>query len=217
MEPTIEVEGVLPPFFAMGPSSASARKFEILHAIVKAYIETGEPVASRSVARARRDNLSAASVRNVMADLCDEGYLAQPHTSAGRIPTEKAFRSYINSLLATNRVLTAELSRVRNELGRMDTIEGRMERSSHILTEMTHSVGIAAAIPTASQHLDQIELLSLGDRRVLMIVVTKDRTGRSGSGSSAWMSGSRKRNSSPSGTTSTITSAAGSSARCRPS
>src|SRR3974390_1705750 len=162
----------------MGPSSASARKFEILHAIVKAYIETGEPVASRSVARARRDNLSPASVRNVMADLCDEGYLAQPHTSAGRIPTEKSFRSYINSLLATNRVLTAELSRVRNELGRMDTMEGRMERSSHILTEMTHGVGIAAAIPTASQHLDQIELLSLGDRRVLMIVVTKDRTVR---------------------------------------
>ncbi len=162
----------------MGPTSSSARKLEILHAIVKAYIETGEPVASRSVARLRRDNLSAASVRNVMADLCDDGYLAQPHTSAGRLPTEKAFRSYINSLVSNNRVLTAELARVRAELGRMDTMEGRMERSSHMLTEMTHSVGIAAAIPTASQHLDQIELLSLGDKRVLMIVVTKDRTVR---------------------------------------
>jgi heat-inducible transcriptional repressor len=162
----------------MGPTSSTARKLEILHAIVKSYIETGEPVASRSIARLRRDNLSAASVRNVMADLCDDGYLAQPHTSAGRIPTEKAFRSYINSLLTGNRVLTAELARVRSELGRMDTMEGRMERSSHMLTEMTHSVGIAAAIPTASQHLDQIELLSLGDTRVLMIVVTKDRTVR---------------------------------------
>jgi heat-inducible transcriptional repressor len=162
----------------MGPTSSTARKLEILHAIVKAYIETGEPVASRSVARLRRDNLSAASVRNVMADLCDDGYLAQPHTSAGRTPTEKAFRSYIGSLLTNNRVLTAELARVRAELGRMDTMEGRMERSSHMLTEMTHSVGIAAAIPTASQHLDQIELLSLGDKRVLMIVVTKDRTVR---------------------------------------
>jgi heat-inducible transcriptional repressor len=165
-------------YIQMGPTSSTARKLEILHAIVKAYIETGEPVASRSVARLRRDNLSAASVRNVMADLCDDGYLAQPHTSAGRIPTEKAFRSYINSLLSNNRLLTAELARVRTELGRMDTMDGRMERSSHMLTEMTHGVGIAAAIPTARQHLDQIELLSLGDKRVLMIVVTKDRTVR---------------------------------------
>lgn len=168
----------MPPLNAMGPTSANSRKFDILHAIVKAYIETGEPVASRSIARARKDNLSPATIRNVMADLCDEGYLAQPHTSAGRIPTEKAFRSYINSLVATNRMLNAELARVQAELGRVETMEGRVERSSHILTQMTHGVGIAAAIPAASQHLDQIELLSLGDRRVLMIVVTRDRTVR---------------------------------------
>ncbi len=162
----------------MGPSTPAARKLEILHAIVRAYIETGEPVASRSVARSRKDNLSAASVRNVMADLCDEGFLAQPHTSAGRIPTEKAFRSYINSLLANNRLLSTELSRVRAGLGRMDTMEDQLERTSHILTEMSRNVGIAAAIPAASEHLDQIELLSLGERRVLMIVVTKNRAVR---------------------------------------
>ena len=69
------------------------RSRELLHEIVAAYIETGEPVASRSIARRRGDTLSAASVRNVMADLDEEGYLHQPHTSAGRIPTEKAFRS----------------------------------------------------------------------------------------------------------------------------
>lgn len=159
-------------------SAATSRKLEILHAIVRAYIETGEPVASRSVARARRDQLSSATVRNVMADLCDEGFLAQPHTSAGRIPTEKAFRSYINSLLSHNRVLTAELARLRGEFDGLETMEGRVERTSHLLTEMTRGVGIAAAIPTASQHLDQIELLSLGDTRVVMIVVTKDRTVR---------------------------------------
>ncbi len=153
----------------------NSRKLEILHAIVRAYIESGEPVASRSISRDRKDHLSAASVRNVMADLYDEGYLSQPHTSAGRVPTEKAFRSYIQSLLTTNRLLTAELARVRTELNEMDTMEGRVERTSHMLTEMTRSVGIAAAIPTGSQHLDQIELLSLGDQRILMIVVTKDR------------------------------------------
>ena len=163
---------------AMGPSSPTARKLEILHAIVRAYIETGEPVASRSVARSRKDNLSPASIRNVMADLYDDGYLSQPHTSAGRVPTEKAFRTYINSLMSTNRLLTTELSRVRAELSRADTIEARVERTSHILTEMTRGVGIAAAIPTITQQLDQIELLSLGERQVLMIVVTRDRTVR---------------------------------------
>jgi heat-inducible transcriptional repressor len=163
----------------MGPtSSAAARKLDILHAIVRAYIETGAPVASRSISRLRKDHLSPASVRNVMADLCDEGYLSQPHTSAGRVPTEKAFVSYINSLNATNRLLAAELARVRAELERDDTIEGRVERTSHMLTEMTRSVGIAAAIPTTGHTLDQIELLALGEKRVLMIVVTKDRTVR---------------------------------------
>src|SRR5512140_1306198 len=140
------------------------RSLEVLHEIVESYIATGEPVASRSIARRRRDGLSAASIRNVMADLDEEGYLAQPHTSAGRIPTEKAFRSYINALNYTNRLLGAELSRLRMELNRVDTFEGRVERTSQMLTEMTRGVAIAAAIPTGSQCLDQVEFLSIGDR-----------------------------------------------------
>jgi heat-inducible transcriptional repressor len=150
------------------------RNFEILHSIVQSYIDTGEPVASRTVSRARLDGLSAATVRNVMADLADDGYLAQPHTSAGRIPTEKAFRRYVHSLIR-GRVLSAELQRLRSELSQRDTVEARVEHSSHILTEMTRGVGIAAAIPALSQTLDHIELIDLGDRRVLMIVVTGDR------------------------------------------
>jgi len=150
-----------------------ARDLDILHSIVQSYIETGEPVASRTVARSRADGLSSASVRNVMADLYDEGYLAQPHTSAGRIPTEKAFRSYVQTL-ARGRVLTAELRRIRHELSQIATIEERVVRSSHLLTAMTRSVGITAAIPTSSQLLDQIELLLLADHRVLMIVATRD-------------------------------------------
>ena len=155
-------------------SSLRTRDIDILHSIVQSYIETGEPVASRTVSRRRRDGLSAATVRNVMADLCDEGYLAQPHTSAGRIPTEKAFRNYVQSL-ARGRVLMAELQRLRAELSRIATMEGRVEHSSHMLTEMTHGVGIVAAIPTSSQVLDQIELILLTDHRVLMVVATRDR------------------------------------------
>jgi heat-inducible transcriptional repressor len=156
------------------PSAAlNRRDLEILHSIVRSFIETGEPVASRTVSKARRDGLSAASVRNSMADLCDAGYLSQPHTSAGRVPTPKAFRSYVQSL-ARGRVLLAELQRLRNELSQITTMEERVERSSHMLTEMTRSVGITAAIPNSSQLLDQIELLLLADHRVLMIVATRD-------------------------------------------
>jgi heat-inducible transcriptional repressor len=150
------------------------REIDILHSIVESYIQTGEPVASRTIARQRKDNLSPATIRNTMADLCDGGYLSQPHTSAGRVPTEKAFRSYVQSL-ARSRLLIAELQRLRNELSLMNTMEARVERSSHMLMEMTSSVGITAAIPTSSQTLDQVELIGLADQRVLMVVVTRDR------------------------------------------
>ena len=146
---------------------------EILAAIVRAYIETGEPVGSRTISRRRQDSLSPASIRNVMADLADEGYLSQPHTSAGRVPTEKAFRAYVASLSA-NRVTAIEAERVAHELRSVDTVGERMERSSSILTELTHNVGIAAALPELAQELDQIQLVPLGDHRILMVLVTRD-------------------------------------------
>lgn len=153
------------------------REQDVLCAIVESYIQTGQPVASRTVARRRGEQLSAATIRNVMADLSDTGYLAQPHTSAGRVPTEKAYRLYVHSL-AWDRLLLKELQRVRHELSQVNTMEERVERSSHMLTEMTRGVGITVAIPPSSQTLDQIELIGLADRRILMVVVTRDRTVR---------------------------------------
>ena len=150
------------------------RNRELLHEIVAAYIETGEPIASRSIARRRGDSLSAASVRNIMADLDDEGYLHQPHTSAGRIPTEKAFRSYVQSL-TLRRMAAAELEHLRAEFGRLETVEQRVEYTSRMLMDMSRGVGIAAAIRRASPELEHIELVGLADRRVLMVVVTRDR------------------------------------------
>jgi heat-inducible transcriptional repressor len=149
------------------------RSREVLHEIVEAYIATGEPVASRSIARRRLHALSAASIRNVMADLDEEGYLSQPHTSAGRVPTEKAFRSYVQSL-TLRRLASVELERLRAEYGRLETFEARVEHTSHTLTEMTRGVGLAAVIPQWSPALDQIELVALPERRVLMVVVTRD-------------------------------------------
>ena len=151
----------------------ATRNTAILRSIVEEYIETGEPVSSRTIARRLEESLSPASVRNTMADLEDEGFLAQPHTSAGRIPTEKAFQSYVKTLTARH-ILSAELSRIRSELAQLETMQARVEHSSHLLMEMTRGFGIAAAIPTPSQTLDQIDLLALADRRVLMIVATRD-------------------------------------------
>src|SRR5258708_31923068 len=92
----------------------------ILNTIVREYIETGEPVGSRTLSKLRHSSLSPASIRNVMADLVDEGYLSQPHTSAGRIPTGKAFRVFASSL-TVNR-MGADSDRLTNELRRLETI-----------------------------------------------------------------------------------------------
>lgn len=157
-----------------GRSQFDHRSQNILQSIVEAYIETGEPVASRTIARAGGRQLSPATIRNVMADLCDEGYLSQPHTSAGRVPTIKAFRAYVEGL-PTRRLGASELLRVRSELSVTDSMGERLEKTSHLLTEMTRNVGIAAAIPTDTQTLAKVEFVLLADTRVLMVVETRDR------------------------------------------
>ncbi|MBZ5582754.1 MAG: heat-inducible transcriptional repressor HrcA [Acidobacteriia bacterium] len=157
----------------MSDAPLRSRHREVLNAIVRAYIETGEPVGSRTISKRRSDALSPASIRNAMADLAEEGYLSQPHTSAGRIPTEKAFRFYVGSLSA-GRIAAADTERLRSEFSDLHSVEAGMELSSHLLMEITRNVGIAAVIPDLSQVLDQIELVPLADRRVLMILATRD-------------------------------------------
>jgi heat-inducible transcriptional repressor len=125
------------------------------------------------LSKRRNEELSAATIRNVMSDLADGGYLSQPHTSAGRIPTERAFQHYVGSLTAS-RMTASESERLRKELSALHTVEARVERSSQLLMELTRNVGIAAAMPALAQELDQIELIPLGGNRVLMIVVTLD-------------------------------------------
>jgi len=150
------------------------RQADVLRSIVREYIETAEPVSSRAVAKRHGMALSPATIRNVMADLVEEGYLMQPHTSAGRIPTEKAFRLYVREL-AVRRPSLAELQRVQESFSGVETFEEGIQRSSRLLTDLTQKVGIAAAVPAANHMLDQIELVPLSDRRVLVIVATRER------------------------------------------
>lgn len=149
------------------------RTIEVLHSIVQCYVETGEPVASRTIARRRKDQLSPATIRNIMADLADLGYLSQPHTSAGRVPTPKAFHHFAQAL-SSRAVPDSGVDRLRDELVQCVGLDQRAEHASHVLTALTRNVGIVAAIPASAQALDQIELVRLSEGRVLMVVVTRD-------------------------------------------
>lgn len=152
----------------------NARERSILHLIVRGYIENGEPVGSRTLSRMRDLALSPASIRNVMADLADEGYLAQPHTSAGRIPTDKAFRDYVETV-PTSPVTSGEGQQFFSTIQNAETLEERVENASRVLGQMTRNVGIVTALPRSSQELEHLELVGLSDQRVLMIVATRDR------------------------------------------
>jgi len=149
------------------------REREILCSIIETYIEIGEPIASRTISKRRKDSLSPASIRNAMADLSECGYLEQPHTSAGRVPTQKAFRYYVQGL--TPRRSRANVERIRAELFEAGSLADWAGRSCHVLSQMTRKVGIAAAFPSTSQRLDRVELIKLAARRVLMVVVTSDQ------------------------------------------
>jgi heat-inducible transcriptional repressor len=152
----------------------NSREREIMHLIVRAYIDNGEPVGSRTLSRLRHLALSPASIRNVMADLADEGYLTQPHTSAGRIPTDRAYRDFAGTL-SGKPLPHAERDRILNQMQSGESLEERVAIASRVLTEMTRNVGIAAALPRTSQELEHLELIALSDCRVLMIVATRDR------------------------------------------
>lgn len=151
----------------------SQRSSEVLHAIVQTYVETGQPVASRTVARRRREPLSPATIRNIMSDLAEMGYLEQPHTSAGRVPTAKAFAHYAATVAAGLRDIAAN-ERLWEDMARAGSADECLQQASLLLTSLTRNVGIAAAIPASAQMLDQIDLIRLPDQRILIIVVTRD-------------------------------------------
>jgi heat-inducible transcriptional repressor len=108
-----------------------------------------------------------------MADLADAGYLSQPHTSAGRVPTDKAFRDFAASV-QPRPLSPADRDRIVSQMQSAETLEERVAIAARILTDVTKNVGIATAIPATAQQLDHIELIALSGHRVLMIVATRD-------------------------------------------
>jgi heat-inducible transcriptional repressor len=153
--------------------SISGRKKDILRLLVQTYIQFGEPVGSKTLAAHLSDKLSPATIRNAMAELEEAGYLTHPHTSAGRIPSEKGFRFYVDTLPEPMTVDKAAQRRITRVLDHTDTPEDLMSRTSFLLSEISQNIGIVIAPPLATTQLKHIEFLDLGDGKILVIFVSK--------------------------------------------
>lgn len=149
------------------------REREILTAIVETFISTGEPVGSRTLARANREGLSPATIRNVMADLSDAGFLEQPHTSAGRVPTTEAYRYYVEQITGNARLAPQEETLISETLAGVSDVQEFMERTSHVLSLISRNVGVTVASSGPKNALEHVYFSRLGDQKVLAVVVTK--------------------------------------------
>ncbi len=154
-----------------GPTGGRER--EILTAIVETFIATGEPVGSRTLARTSREGLSAATIRNVMADLADAGFLDQPHTSAGRIPSTEAYRYYVEQLSGETRLSQENESIIQDTLTGVADVQEFMERTSHVLSLISRSVGVTVASTGPRNALEHVYFSRLGDQKVLAVLVTR--------------------------------------------
>src|SRR5271165_2123370 len=149
------------------------REREILTAIVETFIATGEPVGSRTLARSNREGLSPASIRNVMSDLADAGYLEQPHTSAGRVPSSDAYRYYVEQLTGKARLSNEDETIIQGSLQGVSDVQEFMERTSHVLSLISRNVGVAVAIGGPKNALEHVYFSRLGDQKVLAVVITR--------------------------------------------
>ena len=157
----------------MPPGPVGGREREILTAIVETFIASGEPVGSRTLARSSREGLSAATIRNVMADLADAGFLEQPHASAGRVPTAEAYRYYVEQLSGETHLSHENQSIIQDTLTGVTDVEEFMERTSHVLSLISHSVGVTVATAGPRNALEHVYFSRLGDQKVLAVVVTR--------------------------------------------
>lgn len=152
-------------------SKLTSRDREILKDVIMTYILSAEPVSSRSVSKHGRLGLSAATIRNVMADLEEWGYLMQPHTSAGRVPTAAAYHLFIESMMQARKVPAKERRYIEENLrsGDADQIMGN---ASHLLSELSRQVGIVVTPAVGDTVLRAVDFVPISGRRVLCVVVS---------------------------------------------
>ncbi len=153
--------------------SLNNRKRLILQAIIEDYINTAEPVGSRTISKKYLTSVSSATIRNEMADLEEMGYIEQPYTSAGRIPSDKGYRLYVDSIMAQNMLNTKKVEYIKKEL--IDTlgeIDDLIKHASKLLSNMTKYASIAMAPQYGKTRLKHIQLIGIDNFNVLSVIVT---------------------------------------------
>jgi heat-inducible transcriptional repressor len=155
-------------------SNLDTRSRAILKEIIRVHVDTGKPVSSRTLFKSRRFSLSPASIRNIMADLTDAGFLAQPHTSAGRVPTDRAYRLYIDELARHRRVNEGLRERVDSDLASAGPeVTGLFQAASRLLSRLSGEVGFVVAPDALHTVLKSLRFLSVAPGKVLVVQVNE--------------------------------------------
>jgi len=159
----------------MSTDPLTPRSGRILATVVREYIQTGEPVASITVAR-RGLGVSSATVRNILSHLERQGFVRQPHTSAGRVPTDRGYRFYVDLLLGSRRATRSVdevAERLRREAGGDPLLHDLLAQVSHMLSTESNHVGFALAAPAEDARLERVEFISLAAAKVLVVLVAR--------------------------------------------
>jgi heat-inducible transcriptional repressor len=160
----------------MTSPALSDRTRRVLAALIREYIETGEPVASAALTRRTGLSVSSATVRNVLAQLEEMGFVWQPHTSAGRVPTDLGYRFYVDLLLEARRASKDSAgveARLRQQAGDAPLIDDLLSSASHVLSAVSRHVGFAIAPPNAQAVFHRIEFVPLHGHRILVVLVAR--------------------------------------------
>jgi len=147
------------------------RSRTLLKALVEHYIADGQPVGSRALSKFSGLDLSPATIRNVMADLEDAGFVASPHTSAGRVPTARGYRLFVDSLLTVRPLEARQLGEMEEALQGLPSNQ-IIASASQLLSGLSHFAGVVMAPRRAASRIRQVEFLSLSEKRILLIIVT---------------------------------------------
>jgi heat-inducible transcriptional repressor len=156
------------------PPYLTERERQVLEAVIETYVETAEPAGSRTISKRFGHALSAATIRNTMSDLEEKGYLYHPHTSAGRIPTDLAYRVYVDSLMRLPPVSPSESHHIREELaGERTAVEQILERAAQVLGVLTKELGVAVGPSLDEAVLERLELLRVSTDRLLLVLALR--------------------------------------------
>lgn len=150
------------------------RKLKILQAIIADFVRTAEPVGSRTISRNYELGISPATIRNEMSDLEEMGYLTHPHTSSGRVPSEKAYRLYVNEMMGKKELSEAEKNAIASKLYENVTeLDNLIERAAHVLSEITSLTAFALSPGKELDRLRYVNLIPVDDRTVVLMIVAE--------------------------------------------